>query len=239
LMYHSTFPKDIGQYNIYPSVFEKDLAYLKKNGYTAIDVKDLIDWKNGAFKMPGKSVMITLDDGYLTNYYYAYPLMKKYGMKGVMSVVGSLIDENYRAGSKNTAAHVNYEQIAEMHKSGFMEIQNHTYGLHKNTKDKKGLRKMRGESYKNYKERLSKDLLRLNESLESHTGIRCRAVAFPFGVYSKETVEIIDGLGFKVSFTCAAGINYIQKEGGLHLLKRINRQGGIPTEKFFKQYGME
>jgi peptidoglycan/xylan/chitin deacetylase (PgdA/CDA1 family) len=211
---------------------------LKEKGYTAIFVRDLINWKNGGFEMPQKPIMITLDDGYLTNYYYAYPLVKKYGMKCVMSVVGTLIDENYRAGSRHTAAHVNYEQIAEMNKSGAVEIQNHTYDLHKNLKTQKGLRKIKGESSERYKERLSKDLLRLNSALEKHAGIRCSAVAFPFGVYSKETVGIVAGLGFQASFTCAGGINSIQKGGSLQLLKRINRAGGISTESFFKKCGI-
>jgi peptidoglycan/xylan/chitin deacetylase (PgdA/CDA1 family) len=238
LMYHSTAKKALGEYNLYPSRFEEDLKYLRGGGYTAVNVNDLVNYKKGLFKMPAKPIMITLDDGYLTNYYYAYPLLKKYGMKGIMSVVGSFIEENYRAGSKNTDAYVDYEQIREMSESGVIEIQNHTHGLHKNGGGIRGASKMRGESRENYKKRLSNDLMRLNAALEKKSGITCSAVAFPFGLYSRDTAEILGELGFEASFTCARGINELSRNSSLHLLKRINRSGGIPTETFFRKNGI-
>ncbi|MDR3263559.1 MAG: polysaccharide deacetylase family protein [Clostridiales bacterium] len=238
LMYHSTFYKDVGKYNIHPSMLENDLKYLKRHGYTTITVQDLIDYGAGNAELPDKPVMLTFDDGYLTNYYYAYPLFKKYGMKLVMSVIGSCVDENYKAGSKNKAAHVNYEQIKEMTDSGLVEIQNHTYNLHKSKKTK-GLSKLPDESYDAYKARLSADLMRLNDSLTEHIGIKCTAVAFPFGFYTKgDTLNVIKELGFTASFTCTYGINYINRQSDFHLLKRINRSGNTPSEEFFKRQKM-
>jgi peptidoglycan/xylan/chitin deacetylase (PgdA/CDA1 family) len=239
LMYHSTFTGDIGKYNVVPKLFESDLKYLRDNGYTTVTVREVLDYRDGKGRLPEKPIMLTFDDGYYTNYLYAFPLLKKYSAKCVMSVIGACIDENYVAGTRNSHAHINYEQIKEMNDSGLVEFQNHTYNLHRRSKNVRGMNRIKGESMTAYAERIGADLKKLNDCLLTRTGITCTAVAFPFGYYTKgDTVKVIEKFGFSVSFCCTEGKNRLEKGGSLQLLKRFNRSGGTNSAEFFKRKGI-
>ena len=85
IMYHSLLndSKLQNEYVISPEIFENDLKYLKNNGYSFLTVDDLIKYTSSDITLPEKCIMLTFDDGYYNNYYYAYPLLKKYNAKAV------------------------------------------------------------------------------------------------------------------------------------------------------------
>ena len=66
----------IGKHKIYvqESMFEKQLSYLKNNGYETITFFDL--QQNPAMDL-NKKIMLTFDDGYTDNYTLLFPLFKK------------------------------------------------------------------------------------------------------------------------------------------------------------------
>ena len=72
--------------------FKKQIKYLKDNGYNTITVQELIDYKNGKIDLPEKPVLITSDDGYLSNYEFMYPILKENNMKATIFVIGDNID---------------------------------------------------------------------------------------------------------------------------------------------------
>ena len=91
LMYHQVLKDESrsGKYIITPYELEEDLKYLSANGYVSVLPSELTQINDGERKLPEKAVMITFDDGYETGLYYVLPLLKKYGMKAVINVVGS------------------------------------------------------------------------------------------------------------------------------------------------------
>ncbi|MBR0276882.1 MAG: polysaccharide deacetylase family protein, partial [Clostridia bacterium] len=105
IMYHSVKNdiSDSAKYIVTPNQLESDLIYLAQNGYTTITMTDLIDYVYNDKKLPEKPIILTFDDGYFNNYYYAYPLMKKYNMKMVISVVGSYSDKFSEIDDSNPA----------------------------------------------------------------------------------------------------------------------------------------
>ena len=54
--------------------FEEQLQMLKKHKYKTLTLKEFYDWKQGKIKLPYKSVLITFDDGFFSNYNYSFPL---------------------------------------------------------------------------------------------------------------------------------------------------------------------
>ena len=89
LMYHVVHsnPKKAGDYVITPQALEEDLLYLQRQGCTTVVMSDLIAYVQQGTPLPEKPVMITFDDGYYNNYLNAYPLLQKYQMKAVISII--------------------------------------------------------------------------------------------------------------------------------------------------------
>lgn len=237
IMYHSILKSKAGNYIIHPDQFENDLIYIKKHGYTTITMTDLINYVYDDTPLPSKPIIITFDDGYFNNLGYVLPLLQKYDMKAVISIVGSYTD----AFSESAEANLNYgylrwEDINNMINDGHIEFQNHTYNLHCNTKGRNGCMKKYYEDTNNYKNLLISDINKLQNEFKAQTGYVPNTFTYPFGAISKESTEILKELGFKASLGCSKGINTISKDPNcLFLLKRNNRVNNISTEKFFKK----
>lgn len=235
LMYHSIL-KDSGKsgaYIITPKVLKSDLEYLKKRGYEAISIKDLIAFVETGEPLPEKPVMITFDDGYYNNYMYAYPILKELDMKGVISIVGKL-SEDYEMNKRRNPnwSYLNPEDIKEMHESGIIEIENHSYNLHKMEK-RRGCLRVRGEDKNDYKILLQEDTMK-NQSLLAELGIPAPiCYTYPFGSVNNESESIINSLGFKCTLGCEEGINKITRDKEcLFRMKRFNRPAGKSSEAF-------
>ena len=237
IMYHHISKKSsaLGDYVITPEQFETDLKYIKQKGYEAITAQNLVDYYNGNFKLPEKPIMITFDDGYLSFYEYAYPLLKKHDMKAVLSIIGKYTDLYSDCDDRNVNyAHVTWDNVAEMSKSGLVEIANHTYDLHTLT-ERKGSTIKSGEKVDCYQMMLSSDLKIVQQKVSDSTGITPTTFTYPFGRVCKQSYSIIEEMGFKVSLGCEEKINYLDKEKpDLYKLKRFNRAHGKTSESFFK-----
>ena len=238
IMYHSVL-KDgarIGKYVVSPDRFEHDLAFLKDNGYETVSISDLTDFVYEGKKLPEKPVMITFDDGYYNNLVYAAPLLEKYNMKAVISVIGRYSDEYTRTGEKNpNYSHLVWEDVRALSKSGVFEIQNHSYDLHSMSKNRSGSMKNSWESAEDYKELFVNDTKRC-EQLLSAIGIKAECYTYPFGTYCGESEKYVREMGFRASLSCTEGMNYITRDKEcLYLLKRWNRPGGADTVNFFEK----
>ena len=239
IMYHQILKdsKTWGKYVISPDDFEKDLIYLLEKGYTTIDMQDLIDFVYNNKELPSKPIMITFDDGYLTAQVYILPILKKHNAKAVVSIVGEYTDKFTE--SKDTRlsyAHLNWDNIKELVYSENIEIQNHSYGMHKISK-RKGISKMRNESLDNYRKALNNDILHLQTLFEKNTGYVPTTFTYPFGTISKAAEPILKDMGFLATLSCNEGVNILtgDKEE-LFNLKRNNRPYNIDREKFFSKF---
>ena len=134
LMYHSVFSGRHSDYVVPPEVLESDLAYLSDHGYQAVLVSDLVEYVYSGKPLPEKPVMITFDDGYYNNLEQCLPLLEKYDMCAVISVVGSYIVNQAEQDSHITAySYLTFPEIQTLLESGRIEIGNHTYDLHSHT----------------------------------------------------------------------------------------------------------
>ena len=242
IMYHSLLKekKRQGKYVVSPDLFESDLRYLQAKGYHEVYVKDLLDYVEAGVPLPSKPVMLTFDDGYYNNYLYAYPLLKKYDAKIVISPVGYYTNVL----SKSDADHANYsyltwDEINEMMASGLVEFQNHTYNLHADH-GRLGVQKLQSETSLKYESLLRADLGRMQMEMTVHTGRAPTAFVYPFGIISKESVPVIKSLGFRASMTCESRVNTITADPEcLFGLGRYLRPSGTSSEAFFSRIGIK
>lgn len=213
LMYHSVLkdPKRLGKYVISPAELEKDMKYLKENGYTPVSAEELIAYTEKRGDLPEKPVMLTFDDGYYNNYVYAYPLAQQYETKIMISPIGCQSDLCSREGERLSAyySHITWDQAAEMSASGLVDIENHSYNLHKSDGARLGTKRLPGEDEEDYKHMLVEDVHQLQSKITDATGREPLCFVYPFGAISKETPEIIKEMGFKMTMTCEEKMNTV------------------------------
>lgn len=232
LMYHEVKYKKLGKDVIAPQELESDLAWLKKNGYHSVFMKDLIAYVRGRAGLPEKPIVLTFDDGYLNNYIYAYPLMQKYDMKMVFSIIGSSTDDFTKFPDSNLDySHVTWSQLLEMLRSGRVEVQNHTYGLHRITRNRFGCQKRPGETQEHYEGVLTRDIGDLQTQIRLMTGVTPDTFTYPYGKVSKESRAVLKRLGFQASLSCDFGVNRLTHDPEcLYGLRRIARPHGVSAE---------
>ena len=101
LLYHDfvtivpDYDSDNFSYINTPQSFEENIKVLLENGYTFLSMKELYDANNGKIELPAKPILITMDDGYYSNYEYIYPILKKYHVKASIFVVTDKIGFHY------------------------------------------------------------------------------------------------------------------------------------------------
>ena len=230
-----------GKYVLSVEQFENDLKYLKEKGYESVTIKQLLDYSNGKDILPDKPIMITFDDGCETLYAYALPLLEKYGFGAVGFVIGALADEYTENGDHNLSySYLNWEDIKTLCNSGVIDIQSHTYNLHKNSNSRSGLKKKKSETFEQYSEFLTADAVKMKMKMSEHTGKEPVAIAYPFGSFSKESEDILKSNGIQTAFTCEEKVNIIKisESDWLFRLGRYNRPEGISSENFFDKMGI-
>lgn len=239
IMYHSILkdPSRSNKYTVTPSVLEEDLKYIKDNGYTTVTISDLISYVYDDTPLPEKPIVLTFDDGHYNNYGYLFPLLEKYDMKAVISIVGSYTDKFTETDEANlNYSYLRWKDIKELMDTGRIEFQNHTYSLHSNTGKRIGTKKIKGETDEHYKSILKDDILKLQQEFEENTHYTPQCFTYPFGGISNSSLDIIKELGFKASLSCEQGINKLTKNpNSLYLLKRYNRPSYISTYNFFQK----
>ncbi len=239
IMYHSILkdPSRSNKYTVTPAVLEEDLKYIKDKGYTTVTITDLISYVYDNKPLPEKPIVLTFDDGHYNNYGYLFPLLEKYDMKAVISIVGSYTDKFSETDEANlNYSYLRWKDIKELMDTGRIEFQNHTYNLHSNTGKRIGTKKIKGETDEHYKSILKDDILKLQQEFEGNTNYTPKCFTYPFGGISNASLDIIKELGFKASLSCEQGINKLTKNpNSLYLLKRYNRPSYISTYNFFQK----
>lgn len=145
IMYHSIgIPNKKWQWNHLTcpyKLFESQLKWLKKKKFHTITLQQLYDYMKNGTTLPKNPIILTFDDGYLDNWIYAYPLLKKYGFKGTIFVNSDFVDptKEYRPNLddvwtsktkkikqlKNTGF-LSWGEMRKMEEEGVMNVQSHT-----------------------------------------------------------------------------------------------------------------
>lgn len=66
-------------------LFNWEMAYLKKH-YQVLSLNELLEYINGDLTLNKPGVAITFDDGWFDNFVYAYPVIRKHGLKATIFV---------------------------------------------------------------------------------------------------------------------------------------------------------
>ena len=237
LMYHEVKYEDPGKDVILPEEMESDLRYLAREGYTTVHMADVLAYVYDRAPLPEKPVLLTFDDGYGSNYRYLFPLLREYGAKAVISVIGRSADEFSLLPEKDSPyVHATWAQLLEMRSTGLVELQNHSYDLHRYTETARGCTRYRNETELAYERRIRADADRLQEELYRLTGSPASTFAYPYGFYDCVLEGLLEEMGFSATLTCDFGVNRITHDPDcLRGMKRICRSHGIELESLLEE----
>ncbi len=122
-----------------PNIFEEQLIWLKER-YTFIFLRELWQAQHGAIRPFRDAIILTFDDGYLDNWIWAFPLLKKHGVKATIFVSPQFVDQeteyrpnhdDYRKGNATLEeitkwGFLSWTEMRIMENSGLIDIQSHT-----------------------------------------------------------------------------------------------------------------
>lgn len=214
-------------------------AWLKQNGYRVISVQELLDAKAGKKKLPEKAVMLTFDDGDVSFYTKAFPLLKQYRYPAMIALVTSWMDVpedgfvEYDQGQEpwKRNAFLSWAQVKEVVKSGLVEVASHSHDMHHgllgnpqgNTQPAAVTHvydpaTQRYEDDAAYAKRVSDDLHRTAAGIQQHLGMKPRAIVWPYGEFNRPLVEAAKAEGMTLTFELADGRNRLDD---LSAIKRL------------------
>ncbi len=185
LCYHRVEGSAGGSLSIAPELFEQHMQRLKDHGIAVISMQDFLAWRRNEKTIPPKSALITLDDGYVSVYDTARPILKKFGYPWTCFIYTKFVS----SGGKS----ITWEQLEELRDEG-VEIGCHT-ATHVN------LREARGKSPEAYEKWLNDEVIGSKQLIEKKLGIRCAVFAYPEGRYSAPVLDVVKTAGYEASFT--------------------------------------
>ena len=161
-------------YTMTVSALRRDLDFLRDNGYTTILPRELAAGQlDDGSPLPQKAVLLTFDDGYESNYTLAFPILREYGAKAVISLITARIDEK-------ADSFLTWDECREMAKSGLVEFASHTNDYHIRP-DVRGIERISGEDVETYVSRISADLQTSITRIALETGQNVTTFTYPLG----------------------------------------------------------
>ena len=200
LCYHNIDDKGSKALTTPVAEFEKQMQELKDNGFSVIGMQDFLAWRRGEKNIPAKCAIITLDDGWVSAYENAWPILKKFGYPFTLFIYLDYVN----TGGKS----LTWEQLGEM-RDGGVDIECHTYShgdlrspLRKTSVDKRTMGLIENDiKTLGMDGWLRKEIVQSRQELEKRLGIRVNVFAYPFGNFNQKVRDIVKEAGYEAAFT--------------------------------------
>lgn len=145
------------------SKFIEQMKFLSEQGYNSIFFSEL------NYNIPEKSIIVSFDDGFRSVYNNAFPIMKRYKIKGNIYLPTAFIGQDDKF--------LNWEMVNELIKSGYYEMQAHTH----NHLDIRTL---------NYSSLLMQ-IQKSDEMFQNKLGYLPDAFCMPYGTYNRKSLDYL------------------------------------------------
>ena len=190
--------------------------WLKQSKWQAIRLQDIEDAKNKGKKLPKNALLLSFDDGALSSYSQVYPLLKQYEVPAVFAIVTSWTNGNTKAAYEAYGVNnlMNWDQMREMQKSGWVEFASHSHNLHRGIlSNPQGNEQpaalthqyfpktQRYETQAEYERRIITDLSASKKILEKELGVPAKAIIWPYGAVNAEVQQLAKKAGLPLSFS--------------------------------------
>ena len=229
LMYHHIDDTKGSSTIVSEKNFRNQMKALKDAGYNTIHFDDLVEYTYNSKELPNNPICITFDDGYLSNYEIAYPILDELNMRATIFVIGSSVGKTkYKDTDHDITPHFSWEQANEMIQSGVMDIQSHTWDMHQWAPFESGkyvresITKFDVENETRFRQVIEGDCSKIESKFIENLGYKPNILAYPRGQYTDvSTAELIEN-GYIVTLTTKPGTNRVIK-GNPYSLINLNR----------------
>lgn len=194
LLYHRIatppFPND---YYVTPEAFREQMQALHDWGYTAIPISLLVEAITRGAPLPERPVVITFDDGDITVYTTAFPIMRELGFVGVNYLVANRLE---------VEGYMNAAQLQELSAAGW-EVGSHSM-THADLRASHDL---------------DREIRQSRLLLEAALGVPAETFAYPYGL-GNENESIVEQV--RANYVAAVGLGpyLVQNFDRLYYLSR-------------------
>lgn len=179
-----------------PQMFEEQMKMLQERNIPVIGMQDFLAWKRGEKSIPPRAAIITLDDGWLTQYTVAWPILKKYNYPFTMFIYS----EGLRPGGHFAGGGMmSWDQLAEMRDAN-VDIQGHS-ATHQDMRKRFDAIAKKKLSEEEYAVWLRNETAGVKKALEDRLGIRVNAFAVPYGLHDETVRKAVMEAGYEALFT--------------------------------------
>jgi peptidoglycan/xylan/chitin deacetylase (PgdA/CDA1 family) len=168
-----------------PRQFDAHLAFLRRVGYRSVSFADYLAYRNGRCRLPRRSVIITLDDGYRSNREIALPILARHGFTATIFLVADHVGKaNVWDRDELQEPLLDVAEIRAMQGAG-IEFQSHTMSHPRLTQltPAAALAELRS----------SRDRLR------TLLGQPVRVVCYPYGDWNDEIARLTRAAGYEAA----------------------------------------
>ena len=219
LMWHNLAEESSGDMTISVETFRAQIEALHEAGFKTVSLQQLYDYVHFGTELPEKPIVLTFDDGYFSNYEYAFPILQEYDMQATIFAIGvSVGKDTYKDTDHAMTPHFGADEAREMVDSGLISVQSHTFDMHQwppfedgNAQVRETLLPFDGEADADYEAAVEADFAESRELLESITGQPVNALAFPEGAYVTLTQDALRSAGAELTFTTVRAVNTVVK----------------------------
>jgi peptidoglycan/xylan/chitin deacetylase (PgdA/CDA1 family) len=191
LVYHRVAAAVTNEMTVRPSTFQWQMDYLKEHHYRIVPLRSVVAHLLGTAPAPPPSaVVLTIDDGHRSVYADMLPVLRRLGAPVTLFIYPSAIS--------NASYAMTWQQLAELQHTGLFTIESHTY-WHPNFKVEH--RRLTPDAYRDF---TTRQMCRSRSVLEQHIRTAPSLLAWPFGVYEDEAIEIAKKCGYTAAFTLGA-----------------------------------
>lgn len=214
LMYHVTTdpPANAPFPDLYvrASEFADQMHALKQAGYVAVTQQELWDaWHRGG-PLPARAVVVSIDDGYRSNFLNARPVLRRLGWPAVLNLkVGNLSEPEYG---------LTDGQVKELIADGW-EIDSHTI-------DHPDLTTVDAAT-------LTREVAESRAELERRFGVPVNFFCYPAGRYDDAVVAAVERAGYLGATTVEPGL--AQPDGSPFTLNRVRVNSGVSGASLVSQ----
>ena len=233
------------------SALNDQLAWLHNNGYTPINVQQILDAHNGGEDLPEKAVLLSFDDGFSSFYTRVYPLLKAYNSPALWAPVGQWLDTpadhpvDFGGLLTERERFSDWEVVRELKDSPLVDIGSHTWDSHFGAQaNPQGSQQPvvanrlydpktgAYESEELFRERIDTDVRKITEKIKEVTGKSPITWVWPYGAANGTTLEITREYGYKMAFTLETGLANVED---LSSIPRLLISGNPSIDDFASQ----